>query len=146
MAGNEKQKEEKRERKFPFLLAMGALLAFTALIVALKLFLLTPGAFPSGPGKAEADAFLEKLRKNQTDLAWQSAGSDLKSYMGKDSLRTFVKKNPAFKESASSVAVEKTDGEGREVHEYLTKKSGKKITVGVTLENGIPKVDSLQIR
>lgn len=100
---------------------------------------------PGGPGKVEADAFLENLRKGRSDQAWQSAASDLKSYMGKDSLRALVKKHPALKEQVSSVAGGLQAGDGREIHEYQTQKSGKKITVGVTMENGKPRVDSVQI-
>ena len=123
---------------------MGLVLAMSALGV--WLFVSGPTRpVPGGPGKVEADAFLENLRKGRTDQAWQAAASDLKSFMGKDSLRALVKKHPSLKEQASGVAEGMQAGDGREIHEYLTQKTGKKITIGVTLENGKPKVDSVQI-
>ena len=76
----------------------------------------------------------------------QSAASDFKSYMGKDTLRTLVKKNPALKEIAKPVEGDSHQGDDRDVYEYLTQKSSKRIAVGVALENGQPKVDSLEIR
>ena len=123
----------------------GVVLGLIAICAMVWFFRFQSQPLPGGPGKAEADTFLEKLRRGQTDQAWQSAGSDLKSYMGKETLRALVKKNPALRESAASVPSANHGGNGREIHEYLTEKSGKKIAIGVTLENGKPRVDSIEV-
>ena len=144
MAKNAVLKAEKNGKKRIFLIATG--LGLVVMITGLLFFRLPSRGLSTGLGKAEADSFLEKLRKGQIDQAWQSAASDFKSYMGKDTLRTLVKKNPALKELAKQVDGDSHNGDARNVYEYLSQKSSKRIAIGVALENGQPKVDSLEIR
>lgn len=56
-----------------------------------------------------------------------------------------VKKYPALNEQAFGVEGSFESPDGREIHEYITQKTRKKIAVGISLENGKPKVDSLVI-
>jgi hypothetical protein len=51
-----------------------------------------------------------------------------------------------LKELAKPVEGDSHNGDDRNVYEYMSQKSSKRIAVGVALENGQPKVDSLEIR
>jgi hypothetical protein len=72
---------------------------------------------PVESSQASAARFLEDLRANRVEPAWQGTSTEFKSLMGLDSLRDLVKREPALKAPAEFVECHKTKLAGREAED-----------------------------
>lgn len=55
-------------------------------------------------GRAVAQTFLDQIRNGQVDAAWDATTAEFKSMLGKEGLRSYVKKNPEARAPAEFVA------------------------------------------
>lgn len=121
-------------------------------------FLLAGGAYyffsrtgtvaqPGEEGKEIASSFLDQVRENKWDAAWDQTGPEFRSYMGKETFKNFVRKNPALKEKAEFKGLSKTTVNGLErvKFDFQSSKSAKKIEIVLAPDQGRFKVEHFHL-
>ncbi|MDX2036589.1 MAG: hypothetical protein SFX72_08050 [Isosphaeraceae bacterium] len=106
---------------------LGHLLRRTALAAFLALTLSGCGGSGSDvgdDGREAAARFLEDLRADRLDPAWQATNPEFKSLMGLESLRDCVRTHPALKGPAEHVEARDTDRLGGSMVEHVFRAEG----------------------
>jgi hypothetical protein len=67
---------------------------------------------PQAEGRAAAEPFLENLRNDKIDAAWESTSAEFKSDMGRENFRRFVKGHPVLKQPLDFAAYEPNQTNG----------------------------------
>jgi len=99
-----------------------------------------------GSAQSVAKEFLEKVRKGEIDQAWDSASTDFKSYMGKATFRSLVKKTPALREVLTEKETLASDAGQLVKCEFVSTNKPIKITLTVVQEKNTTKIGALQIQ
>jgi hypothetical protein len=106
------------------------------------------GPAPQDEGRAAAEPFLENIRNDRVDAAWESTSAEFKSDMGRENFRRFVKGHPALKQPLDFAAYEanKTNGLTFGAFDFKTPESAPKpakVRILVARENDQWKVERL---
>lgn len=67
---------------------------------------------PQAEGRAAAEPFLENIRNDKVDAAWESTSAEFKSDMGRENFRRFVKGHPVLKQPLDFSAYEPNQTNG----------------------------------
>jgi hypothetical protein len=108
----------------------------------------TGTAPPQEDGRGVAEPFLEGIRDNRIDAAWESTTAEFKSDMGRETFRAYARKHPVLKEPLEFTGYEpdKTNGVTRGACDYSTPAGSKvqaKVRVLVAREGELWKVERL---
>jgi hypothetical protein len=103
---------------------------------------------PQAEGRAAAEPFLENIRNDKVDAAWESTSAEFKSDMGRENFRRFVKGHPVLKQPLDFAAYEpnQTNGLPFGACDFTTPQSAPtpaKVRILVARENDQWKVERL---
>jgi hypothetical protein len=98
-------------------------------------------------GRAVAEQFLELIRKNQPQQAWESTTAEFKSALGRESFLGSVKKHPMLAKPLSFVSVHTVTVQNSPRAEYVYRSADGKGTVRLLAgnERGTWRVDRLTV-
>jgi len=126
------------------------LVGAVALLATLMVWGLMRFAGPDTPpdnGQEIAASFLAEIRAGRVDSAWEGTTAELKSFMGKERFRRFVRAQPALKQPAEPVGSAMISVQGLSRAQCTFRPQSGKGTLKVLLasEDGQWKVERLDI-
>lgn len=111
--------------------------------VSFWFFSSAPIAQPGTEGQGLGEKFLEHVRLNQMDAAWEMTSPEFRSFMGRESFQKMVRSHPELREKPQFQERKPTkiNGLDRVEFSYSFPKSGKKIRLVMAPDQGQFKIE-----
>lgn len=118
-----------------------------ATIAWLVLWSLRRASAPPDNGRETATAFLDAIRNNRVDTAWEGTTAEFKSFLGRERLHAFVRSQPVLKTALEFSGAQELEANGIRLIAYTFRAPPTSPAVKVLLakEQGQWKVERLTV-